>query len=171
MIKKIVVGDIASPENKSDIIIGMNSELGEVSALGRKVLKSDLPPPSLIDLGTVLTFKFDKSRYIHMLICHHLGSGGWRFADQYVRVGMDHLWTTRITNDYSIVHIGTGPIGKRDGANASSILAAIASSYLFVDLFIRDGAEKLVQQPIVRPLKKLEFVSGFSPKSGVLVTA
>ncbi|MES3031126.1 MAG: hypothetical protein V4697_01795 [Patescibacteria group bacterium] len=168
---KIVAGDITSPANLSNIIIGMNTELGELSALGRQVLKDTLPPPELIDLGTVLTFQYDSARLIHMLICHHLGSGGWRNSDNYVRVGMDHIWSTLRFPHYSIVEIGKGEVGQRDGANAPKILEAIASSYLPVTLFIRGGDEITASEPMISPPQKLQFISGFSPKNGNLVTA
>ncbi len=172
MIKNIIPGDITSPKNKSDIIIGMNSELGELSALGRSVLKRNLPRRELLDLGTVLTFKFDDKRLIHMVICHHLGEGGWRFADQYIRVGLDHLWLNPpARRKFSIVQIGKGAVGTRDGANSSSIHTAIASSYLPVDLYVYDDNKATVPKQNVVQLPALQMVQGWNPKTGVLAVA
>ena len=165
MIREIVVGDITAAVNRCDIIIGMNTELGEVSTLGRRVLANTLPPPQFIDLGTVLTFKFDQNRFIHMLICHNLCSGGWERADQFVRVGLDHLWVTRANRNYGIVQIGRGLVGRRDGAEPEAILTAIASSYLPVDLYVH-GDETAIVALEASSDNVLEFTEGFSPTKG-----
>jgi hypothetical protein len=151
----------------------MNAGLGEVSALGCDVLKDALPPAKLINLGTVLTFEFDEDRYMHMIICHHLGDDGWDYADKYVRVGMDHLWTTQDERKYSIVQIGNGAIGKRDGANTAAIHTAIASSYLPVTMWIRrETTEQVIK--VIHPRggpPVLRYSRGFSPVHGQLVLA
>ncbi|MAZ56616.1 hypothetical protein CL653_02400 [bacterium] len=144
MIKDIKVGDITSPENPAHIIIGMNSQLNDVTGIGRP-FANKIRTAHPIKLGSVLSFKFDATRNLHMLICHHLGKNGWAGSDMHVRYGMDYLWQTeKHTEVFSIVAIGTGRIGVRDDADAVAIRTAMANSYLPADLFIYQKPEMAV---------------------------
>ena len=153
MIKEIVVGDITSRLNRSDLIIGMNSQLEDVTGIGKRIvqkIKSNQP----VLLGSVLSFKFDEQRNVHMIVCHNLGRGGWKGADMYVRFGMDYLWKTEASSKkFSIVEIGTGRIGKRDGADPMSIRTAMTNSFLVADLFIYNPRElEAVHEVLALPL-------------------
>jgi hypothetical protein len=142
MIKDIKVGDITSPNNPAHIIIGMNSHLNDVTGIGRPFVNK-ITTAHPVKLGSVLSFRFDATRNLHMLVCHHLGKGGWANSDMHVRYGMDYLWQTeKPTEDFSIVSIGTGRIGIRDGADAVAIRTAMANSYLPADLYIHFEPEK-----------------------------
>lgn len=144
MILDIKVGDITDPSNKSNIIIAMNTTLEDVTGIGVPFVKK-INPTHPIQLGSVLNFQFDRDRMLHMLICHDIGYGGWVNADKWVRLGLDHLWQASVTENhilydsaFSIVQIGTGQIGRRDGANSVEIMTAMATSYLDLTLFVRD---------------------------------
>ena len=136
MIRDIIHGDITNPQvHSGDIIIGMNNTLSEPSAIGRPFL-NNVTVLKEIDLGSVLSFRFEQGRQLHMLICHHVGVGGWAAADKYVRYCLDYLWQQHPDRHYGIVQIGSGPVGKRDGANVPEIRTAMAASFLGVDLVI-----------------------------------
>lgn len=139
MIKSIVPGDITARTNVSDIIIGMNTNLDEVTGIGLPFtwrIKEKTP----FALGTVISFELDMRRHLHMIICHQIGDHGWRDAEKYVRLGLDYLWQKEGDARYfSIVEIGTGRIGKRDGADATAIRSAIANAWLPVELFVFDS--------------------------------
>jgi hypothetical protein len=153
MIINIKVGDITAPENNADLIIGMNSQLIDVYGIGKPfVNKINTIHP--IMLGSVLSFTFDDCRNLHMLICHHLGKGGWNNADKYVRYGMDYLWHSESNaKRFSIVQIGTGRVGIRDDADSTSIRTAMANSFLPVDLFIFEQPKQQVNASAVLPLR------------------
>ena len=125
------------------------------------------------------SFEFTPERNVHMIICHAIGEGGWVHADRYVRYGLDYLWQTEAAQHarggldylmvgtqrrYSIVQIGTGRVGKRDGADHALIRSAIADSYLPVDLYVYDPAlRQLVeqaQQPPIRAFRAWHPVHG-----------
>ncbi|MEI8337676.1 MAG: hypothetical protein WCF92_00840 [bacterium] len=168
MIKNILCGDVTALTNPpKDIIIGMNSELGDLSALGCQIFRDQLPRSELIDLGTVLSFRYDKERMVHAIICHHLGNGGWRNANNYVRVALDHLWLTCGYRQFGIVQIGKGRVGIRDGANSIQITEAIASSYLHVDLYIHDDQVAVEEQEASG--RVLHFLEGWNQTKGNLV--
>jgi hypothetical protein len=144
MITDIVYGDITSPKNPADIIIGMNNTLKDVTGIGRPYLER-IAAAHPIKLGSVISFKFDSEdqRKIHMLICHKLGLGGWNEADRFVRFGLDYLDHTELNNKkFSIVNIGTGRVGKRDGARPADILTSITNSFLPLTLYIWDRPEQ-----------------------------
>lgn len=137
MIREIVLGDITSPKNHADIIIGMNSTFTDVLGLGRRFIKR-ISAPHPITLGSVVSFKYDGLRQIHMLVCHEIGRGGWENSQKHVRYGLDYLWHCHPDRKYSIVEIGNGRVGRRDGANPGKIKTAIATSFLPVTLFVFD---------------------------------
>ncbi len=133
-------GDITSPNNRRDIIIGMNTNLGDVKGIGLHFARN-LKLTHPLTLGGVLSFKYDEGRHLHMLVCHELGGGGWKNAERYVRFGLDYLWHSEIvekftTREFSIVEIGTGRVGMRDGANAPLIHQAMTFSHLELTLFV-----------------------------------
>lgn len=169
MIERIQVGDITDGKlNPRDIIIGMNTEMLEASAIGRPFVKK-VVPLKLLALGSVLTFQFDKKRKLHMIICHHHGEGGWRGAAQYVRFGMDYLWQREEDGqrNFSIVQIGHGPVGRRDGADFSKIIRAISESSLPVVLYVRNPEIGRVEIPQAKNRINLQFEQGWSPDSGL----
>ena len=142
MIKNIRVGNILSPENDSDIIIGMNLQFKDVLGIGKPFVDRIVRTRDL-RLGSVISFEHDDERELHMLVCHRIGKGGWKDAEQFVRYGMDYLWQKRQDRKYSIVNIGTGRVGKRDGADHALIRSAITSSFLPVDLYILNEKERI----------------------------
>ncbi|TXH01058.1 MAG: hypothetical protein E6R05_06155 [Candidatus Moraniibacteriota bacterium] len=153
MINDIVVGDITRPTNPADVIIGMNSTLSDVLGIGRPFVKKVAAIHPIVR-GSVLSFKFTPERHLHMIICHDIGEGGWVGADQQVRFGMDYLWHTDGSRRYSIVQIGTGRVGKRDGADPTAIRSAIAASFLPVNLYVYDpGAREAVEAAVQAPLR------------------
>ena len=155
MIRKIVVGDILDPRNTSDIIIGMNTELDEVTGIGLPFVRNTIPEIAL-DLGSVITFKFDAYRRLHMLICHRLGLGGWERAEDHIRYGLDYLNHYRTDDrEFSIVQIGCGQVGTRDRAPCEQIFRAMATSSLPVDLYVYEGASMAAPQER-EPLKPLQ---------------
>ncbi|MBP6869061.1 MAG: hypothetical protein KBC16_03055 [Candidatus Pacebacteria bacterium] len=167
MIKDIVVGDITAKSNKSDVIIGMNSELRDVTGIGLRFLRNAVPS-KLLKLGTVISYDFDESRKIHMIICHHLRQGGWVGAEEHVRFGLDFLNHVSEGQDHSIVQIGTGRVGKRDGANPALIRTAIADSHLPVSLFVYEPREALemverVDVPPMSPFRAWSVGEGIVP--------
>lgn len=163
MIRNIIPGDITSPENRCDIIIGMNSQLQDVTGIGRRFVQ-DAVPQKALGLGSVITYDFDATRKLHMIICHDLGIGGWRKADKYVRFGLDYLdHLNAACREHSIVQIGTGRIGKKDGADHTAILTAITGSHLLVDLYVYDPPKARVANADVIELRP---VSAWSPHYG-----
>ena len=144
MIEDMIPGDITSRDNPRDIIIGMNTKLDDVTGIGRPFVKNVFPATAL-ELGSVLTFDFDAKRKLHMIICHDLGLGGWHRTDQHIRFGMDYLNHINDTGrQHSIVRVGTGRVGKRDGADHAAILTAMTNSYLPVNLYIWEPQEQIV---------------------------
>lgn len=152
----IINDDITSTKYHQDIIIGMNTGFEDVRGIGARVLER-VELLRKLSLGSVVTFPWDDSgRELHMLICHKLGSGGWTNADRYVRYGLDYLaHRENITErGHGIVQIGTGRVGKRDGADFTSIHTAMATSYLPLTLFVYDKPQLV--EPVsaeVRPLR------------------
>jgi hypothetical protein len=142
MLSSIVVGDIRNSKNKADIVIGMNNTLSDVTGMGRRFVNQYPTLIHPIDLGSVLSFSYDKDRYLHMIVCHKIGRGGWSNADTFIRFGMDYLWHSEPGRKFSIVQIGTGHIGLRDGADHVAIRTAMANSFLEVDLYVHDKDEQ-----------------------------
>jgi|GEM_PF-5915513 len=153
MIRDIIVGNITRPTNSADIIIGMNSTLSEVLGIGRPFVDKIAAIHPIVR-GSVLSFEFTPEQHLHMIVCHDIGRGGWVDAEQQVRFGMDYLWHTEGTRHYSIVQIGTGRVGTRDGADPATIRSAMAASFLPVDLYVYDpGAHETVEAASVAPLR------------------
>lgn len=163
MIKEIITGDATDPNlNPGDIIIGMNSKLAQASAIGRPFV-SNVNLVKQIDLGSVVTFDFGKGRQLHMLICHKIGKGGWVSADRFVRFCLDYLWKEHRDRKYGIVQIGTGPVGRRDGADPAIIRTAMANSFLEMNLFIapeRKEAVASVTRPPLVPFRTWSMEKG-----------
>ncbi len=153
MIRDIKVGDITSPSNPADVIIGMNSTLSDVTGIGLPFVKQIAAIHPIVR-GSVLSFRFTPERNLHMIVCHAIDDGGWVNADMHVRFGMDYLWHTEAMRQYSIVQIGTGRVGRRDGADDIAIRSAMANSFLPVDLYVYDPAvhqviaNAMAQQPL-----------------------
>ena len=160
MISEICVGDIMSPTNESDVIIGMNSNLADVTGIGRPFIAnvSALFP---ILKGGILSFSLDGKRNLHMLICHDLWEDGWQAAHLHVRYSLDHLWQETQTQteprSFSIVDIGTGRVGRRDGAHTALIRLAMANSFLPLSLFVLPSDSEV----FVRDESKLPALSAY----------
>jgi hypothetical protein len=135
MIKDIKVGNILDRENRADIIIAMNAQFDDVQGIGKPFV-ARIKRTREVKLGSVVSFRYDRDRELHMLVCHNLGKGGWKTAEQHVRYGMDYLMHLAPDREYSIVKIGTGRVGKRDGANPAIIHSAMATSFLPVTMFV-----------------------------------
>lgn len=162
MIRDIIHDDITSRKNPGDIIIGMNTDLQDVTGIGRRFVRN-LIPQAALQLGSVITFQFDEQRRVHMIICHTLGKGGWAHAPQHVRFGMDYLNHLDDGRDYSIVRIGKGRIGRRDGADFSAIHQAMADSYLLADLYVYDMPKQEAMAEafaLPRPLRAWSVAEG-----------
>ncbi|MCX6703398.1 MAG: hypothetical protein NTV02_01770 [Candidatus Zambryskibacteria bacterium] len=147
MIIDVKTGDIRSRKNPNSFIIGMNDTLEDVTAQWIPYIR-DIKPTHPLQLGSVLNFQYDRDRMLHMLICHKIGFGGWEDSEKWVRLGLDYLWQTQqnpahawYCKNFSIVRIGTGQIGVRDGANAAEITRAMATSHLDLTLYVRDEQE------------------------------
>ncbi len=165
MIIEHEVGDITSPQYNRDIIIAMNSTLDDVRGIGKPFVDGKFLQDGSVELGSVLTYDYAPERRLHMIICHKLGVGGWIDAAEYVRFGMDHLWFHERGRRYSIVNIGEGRVGKRDGADVPSINAAIATSHLKVVQFSLGGEKNVVELALqkVVPLFVWQPSSGYQP--------
>jgi hypothetical protein len=168
MIIDIKSGDITARENPSDIVIGMNAQLTDVQGIGKPFI-SKIQRTRPLRLGSVLSFEFDRDRALHMLICHNIGKGGWKDAPNYVRFGLDYLWDKQPEVVHSIVRIGTGRVGMRDGADHASIHAAMAISHLKLELFVlpseRDlvAMENLLASPTLVPFRYWSEAEGEQP--------
>lgn len=147
----------------------MNTTLEDVTGIGVPFVKK-INPTHPIQLGSVLNFQFDRDRMLHMLICHNIGYGGWADADKWVRLGLDHLWQASVTENhmlcdasFSIVQIGTGQIGRRDGARPEEIMTAMATSYLDLTLFVLDKESPI---PVKKEQAPLYAMSTWHPMYG-----
>lgn len=156
---------ILNQDEPSDIIIGMNTELGQLdSLLLPKQWHANLKAP--FALGSVLSFQLDRKRQLHMLICHHLGKDGWRDADKYVRIGMDHLWLQyKEHRDFSVVKIGAGRVGAAGGANVNEIHEAMAASFLPVTLVMHEASRPVDISSIKST--QLSRPKVWSPQTGI----
>lgn len=137
----------------------MNTTLEDLTLLGSEYagsLSKKLTHP--IELGSVLSFDMNGGgRMLHMLICHHIGYQGWREAPRFIKFCLNkieqdkRLYGTTGKMGFSIVHIGNGPIGTRDGSDPEENLRAIKESRLPVTLYRRPRVslerEKLFQFP------------------------
>lgn len=164
MIRSQKVGNILSPHNPCDVIIAMNDRFADVHGIGKQFV-AQIRRTREIKLGAVVSFDLDSRRELHMLICHRIGLAGWSNAHQYVRYGMDYLQMTSPGRQYSIVDIGTGRVGKRDGADDMLIRTAITMSFLPVDMYILDDKERLPAEALadvvpIRPLRMWDMLSG-----------
>lgn len=162
--------DITSTRYSCDIIIGMNTELEDVRGIGRRVLATRRKSLQNLSHGSVVTFPWDESgRLLHMLICHEVGVGGWKYADRHIRYGLDYLRYREPQSErgYGIVQIGAGRVGQRDKADLPSINSAIANSLLPVTMFIFDRPQ-LADQPSVALMPPLKASSVWTRERGEL---
>jgi hypothetical protein len=171
VIIETVAGDIESPDNPRDPIIGMNPTLSERTPFALSVSnRHKIVTP--VEMGSVLSFDYRDGRKVHMLVCHEIGQGGWKDAGKYVRWCLDYLWYTAPERQYSVVHIGTGRIGKRDGADGAAIMTALAQSHLEMVLYQKPKSEEVVGQQAVRPVAVIHAFRLWQPSKGeTLLTA
>tara|TARA_B100000508_G_scaffold77059_1_gene59946 strand:- start:2125 stop:2646 length:522 start_codon:yes stop_codon:yes gene_type:complete len=163
-------GDITHPSNKRDIIIGMNRTLQNVTGIGYPFV-SGLNLAGELELGGVLSFKFDHGRHLHMLICHTNEIGGWEDSHKYVRFGLDFLWQQDTDGrDFSIVEIGTGKNGRKQGADAPRIHRAMGNSFLDLTLFVNhnDPERVAAHDALVVPM---EAYRAWTPQGGIVELA
>jgi hypothetical protein len=89
MINTHIIANIFSEKFTHDIIFGMNPTFSELSKLAKQAIQNELPPDKLLPLGSVITFRYNKDRLAHAIICHHLGENGWVNSEKYLRFGLD----------------------------------------------------------------------------------
>lgn len=168
MIIGTATGDITSPRNTRDIIIAMNDEFEDVTGIGRRFVENLVGVTP--ELGSVVTFKFDSIRRVHMLVCHKLGPKGWHQAERHVRYGMDYInhLNDNPRRGFSIVEIGTGRVGRRDGADPAAIRKAMEESYLPAVLYKREERAAAVVDLWSRPLTPLV---AWAPVTGQIALA
>lgn len=167
MIVDLVNDDITSTKHKCDIIIGMNTGLKNVTGIGRRAVEN-MEVLRELKLGSVVTFPWDVTgRELHMIICHKMCDGGWDGADRYVRYGLDYLAHRDAISErgHGIVRIGTGAAGKKFGADPTSILTAMATSYLPVLLFSLDTPR--ITEPVSAEVLPLRAASVWQFDTGV----
>jgi hypothetical protein len=96
-----------------------------------------------------------------MLICHRdcsKGAGIKRI--NLSRFGMDYLDHNKEPDQkFSVVQIGTGPIGLRDGADLSAIMTAISTSFLPVTLCLREEAMVMTAGAKRAPLSLVAYAA------------
>lgn len=136
-------GDILSMDDNpfGDIIIAMNTDLQQLSALARNFVGGSINGP--IEKGTVLTFKNDGIRRIHMIVVHDLCVNGWKDSHKYLRIGLDLLWMggrqdmlkKEVVRMFSIVQIGNGKVGRKYDADTKVLEQAMEDSFLALTLF------------------------------------
>lgn len=146
VIIEAVSGNILSPANTDDIIIGMNTELKDVRGIGNPFVWRIPSKNRPIPLGTVLSFHRERGQQLHLIVCHELGKGGWTDSEKYIRFGMDYLWDRDRNRRFSMVQVGTGRIGRRDGAEFEKISAAITNSFLPVTLYVYNPPEEVAAE-------------------------
>lgn len=164
MIKDIKVGNILDISNSADIIVGMNTTFDDVFGIAKPFVEN-INRVRQVTLGSVISFNYDDARNLHLLVCHKIGKGGWVNADQYVRYGMDYLWKADSGRAYSAVRIGTGRVGRRDGADHSAIHTAMGTSFLPVDLFVLNEREEIPAEASAKiiPFRMWDMVQGEVP--------
>lgn len=181
MIFKKVNGDILSTTDNpfGDIIIGMNTELRELSELARNFVGGSITGP--VEKGSVLTFKYDGLRRIHMIIIHDLNPKGWEDGPKYLRLGLDLLWMQSQKErggefmdgrEFSIVQIGNGKVGKKYNANVFELEKAMHNSFLPLTLYT-DKSTAAAAAAAVAPFNPnlLELVSTIMPPKSMAAAA
>jgi hypothetical protein len=165
-----------SSKNRRHIVVGMNVDLVEPSAIPRPYV--DKLRESLdcsLELGTVLSFdvktrpEMGFCQRLHAVVCHtvHRIGRGWNGADRHVRFALDYLhYTERHTGEFSIVRIGTGPVGLRDGADHAAILTAMNNSFLPLTLYIRPEESLRPVAVEMAPLELVALASAWHPDKG-----
>ncbi|HEY0010913.1 MAG TPA: hypothetical protein VGB97_03330 [Candidatus Paceibacterota bacterium] len=141
----------------------MNTDFKDVRGIATRFV-ANIMPDMAPELGSVISFDFDGKRKLHLIICHEIGEGGWKNADKYVRFGMDYLDHLTDDRQHSIVQIGTGRVGRRDGADAPAIITAMAQSFLPVTLYIYDGVP---MEAVLENRMPLRTLFAWSPTSGM----
>jgi hypothetical protein len=151
----------------------MNGQLDDVMGIGLPFVRDSIPTRA-IQLGSVITFDFDSIRRLHMLICHNLGEGGWEGSERHVRFGLDYLdYLDKMERpqgsgaNYSIVRIGTGRVGIRDGADPIALHRAMADSHLVTDLYVWDQPAAEARAEAQARFTPLRAVRAWSPGHGV----
>jgi hypothetical protein len=106
-----------------------------------------------------------------MIICHHLGEGGWEGAERHVRFGLDYLEhldhmeeVAGLNRTYSIVRIGTGRVGTRDGADHMCLHQAMADSHLILDLYVYERPQ--LAEDVSAKIVPLRPFRAWSPNFG-----
>jgi len=128
MVVRQVTGDIFTASQKH-IAFAINKEGENYSGFACAVAK--LIWPDLMHLGGKLgdvhSHKRGQKTY-HALVCHSMiGRKGWKDSPKYVRECLNKI---RVPEDeeIAIVLIGSGPVGRSQGANVDAILAAMHKS-------------------------------------------
>ncbi len=167
-----ITSQLANPD--ADIIIAMNPEFKELTKLAKQFVGK--PYDEYTKMGSVLTFKFDDKRRLHMVICHELRKNGWKNAYKFLRIGLDRLWLKTQTDwterKFAIVQIGDGVVGRKYGANVPALEKAIAESFLPVTLFkLGDTAKAAVTTPFPPSPLVFEYAIGSTVYKTMKATA
>ncbi len=179
MIFEKINGDILSTTDNpfGYIIIGMNTDLRELTPLARNFVGGSITGP--VEKGSVMTFKYDGLRRIHMIIIHDLNPKGWEEAPKYLRLGLDILWMQSQKErggefmdgrGFNIVQIGNGKIGKKYNANVYELERAMQESFLPLTLFKNNTTADAVAVTPINP-ELLELVSTVFPAKAMAATA
>ena len=161
MIIDIVEGDIMAQHDKH-IIFGINQELEEPNQSIKRYI-DDIRKKfgKRLALGSYIEFRLNRiyEQKLYLVVCHNIGTGGWLNADKHVRFAFDSIYYNTV-GEYATVRIGNGFVGKRDGADDSSILTSIQTSFLPVRLYHTKERAHYNQQFELIPMQI------WTPKSG-----
>ena len=89
------------------------------------------------EMGSVLSYRSDgMDKTYHALVCHSLGSGGWKETPEALAICLAKL--SHLGNQYvAAVLMGSGPVGRMMGADVGAILKVLAQSDLYLAIYTR----------------------------------
>lgn len=128
MIINRISGDIfKAPQNHIAFAVntqGFNDDgfAGQVS----KRVWPELAETGGNQLGEVLTLTKDGKTY-HALVCHSFDGSGWKETPKVVRECLDKI-DVPDHEEIAVVLMGSGPIGRINGANIEAILKSMEES-------------------------------------------
>ncbi len=77
-------------------------------------------------LGEVLSYPFGE-KIFYALVCHSLDEGGWRNTPKIARECLDQIECAD-DEEIAVVLMGSGPIGRMQGADVDAILEELEKS-------------------------------------------
>jgi hypothetical protein len=137
MIVDIIQGDIFKTPHKH-IAFATNTEGYNDAGFAGTVAFRYWPELTSIGpnkLGKVISKKI-KGKIFHALVCHSLGSTGWRKTPQIITKCLD-LLDVPDDETIAIVLVGTGGVGQIGGADVFSILGGMARSKKRIAVYTR----------------------------------